>query len=62
MNGVTAEAEPDGSIVLNLAPDGDGLQNHLYVMDGWNYALRLYRPRTEVVDKSWTPPTPQTVE
>lgn len=62
MNGVTAEPEPDGSIVLNLAPDGDGLKNHLYVMDGWNYALRLYRPRTEVVDKTWTPPAPQTAD
>ena len=60
-NSVTAEAEPDGSVVLNLAPDGDGLRNHLYVMDGWNYALRLYRPRPEVLDGSWTPPTPQPV-
>ena len=59
INGVTVEAEPDGSVVLNLAPEGQGLTNHLYVMDGWNYALRLYRPHAEVVDKTWTPPTPQ---
>lgn len=62
MNGVTAEKEGDGSIVLNLAPDGEGLKNHLYIMDGWNYALRLYRPRPEVVDKTWTPPTPQRID
>lgn len=62
LNGVTAEPEPDGSIVLNLAPEGEGLKNHLYVMDGWNYALRLYRPRPEAVDKTWTPPTPQRVD
>lgn len=59
VNSVTAHAEPDGSVVVNLAPDGAGLRNHLYVMDGWNYALRLYRPRPEVLDRSWTPPTPQ---
>ena len=59
LNGVTAEKEGDGTIILNLSPDGEGLKNHLYIMDGWNYALRLYRPRPEVVDKTWTPPTPQ---
>jgi hypothetical protein len=57
-NSVTAKAEPDGSVVLSLAPDGAGLANHLYVMDGWNYGLRLYRPRPEVLDGTWTPPTP----
>jgi hypothetical protein len=28
-------------------------------MDGWNYSLRLYLPRAEILDKTWTPPTPQ---
>ena len=62
LNGVTAEHQSDGSVVLNLAPEPDGLQNHLFVMDGWNYALRLYKPRPEVLNKSWSPPTPQRVE
>ncbi len=59
INNLTAAAEEDGSVILNLAPDGEGLSNHLYIMDGWNYALRLYRPRPEVLDGTWTPPTPQ---
>jgi hypothetical protein len=62
VNSVTADAEPDGSIMLNLTPDGAGMKNHLYVMDGWNYALRLYRPRPEVIDKTWMPPTPHRVD
>jgi hypothetical protein len=62
VNSVTADAEPDGSIVLNLTPDGAGMKNHLYVMDGWNYALRLYRPRPKVIDKTWMPPTPHRVD
>jgi len=61
LNSVTAEADPDGSVTLNLAPEGEDLANHLYVTDGWNYALRLYRPQPAVLNKTWTPPTPQPV-
>ena len=61
LNSVTARADADGSVILNLAPEGEGLANHLYVADGWNYALRLYRPQPAVLDKTWTPPTPQPV-
>jgi len=50
---------PDGSVTLSLAPGGEGLTNHLYVTDGWNYVVRLYRPQPAVLDKTWTPPTPQ---
>lgn len=58
LNSITADKDADGSVTLHLSPEGDGLTNHLYVMNGWNYALRLYRPRPEVINKSWTPPTP----
>jgi hypothetical protein len=61
MNGVTSVADSNGIVTLNLAPEPDGLDNHLYVMDGWNYALRLYKPQQAVLDKTWTPPTPQPV-
>lgn len=61
VNSVTATPENDGSFVLHLAPDAEGLANHLYVMDGWNYAVRLYRPRPNVLDGTWTPPTPELV-
>jgi hypothetical protein len=27
-------------------------------MDGWNYLVRLYRPRAEILTGSWTFPTP----
>jgi hypothetical protein len=61
LNNITAVPEKDGTVILNLAPDGEGLTNHLYIMDGWNYALRLYRPRPEVLDGTWPPPTPEMV-
>lgn len=62
VNNVTATASDDGSVTLNFAPEPDRLANYLYVMDGWNYALRLYRPRTEIVDGTWKPPEPQPME
>lgn len=58
LNSVTAVPDDDGSTTLNLAPYGEGLKNHLYVMDGWNYAFRLYRPHPSVLDGSWTLPEP----
>jgi hypothetical protein len=61
LNSVTATPEADGSVVVSFAPDGAGLANHLYVMDGWNYALRLYRPRPEVVGGTWSPPKAQPI-
>lgn len=59
LNNLTAVPEPDGSYILNLSPAGEGLTNHLYVMDGWNYALRLYKPHQSILDGTWKPPTPQ---
>lgn len=59
VNSVTAEMDPQGTTTINLSPEGADLTNHLYVMNGWNYALRLYKPRAEVIDKTWTPPTPK---
>jgi hypothetical protein len=60
-NSATSRAEAEGSVVVNLASEPDGLTNHLYVMDGWNYVIRLYKPRQAVLDKTWTPPSPKPV-
>ena len=59
VNSVTAFTNQEGLVKLNLAPERDGLTNYLYVMDGWNYSLRLYRPRPEVLDRTWEPPKPR---
>ena len=29
----------------------------LSIMDGWNYLVRLYRPRPEILTGTWTFPT-----
>ena len=55
INSVTGARNHDGSITVRLGGDEEQ-PNQLPLMDGWNYALRLYQPRPEVLDGSWVPP------
>lgn len=57
INNITATPNEDGSITVNFGGCGDGRPNCLPLMDGWNYLVRHYRPRPEVLDGSWTFPT-----
>lgn len=56
VNSVTAERDPDGTVTVNFGGPDDGRPNRLGLMEGWNYIVRLYRPRPEVVDGTWTFP------
>lgn len=51
VNSVTATKELDGSTIVRFG-SGDA-PNTIPIMEGWNYAVRLYRPRTEILDGSW---------
>ena len=55
LNSVTGQRDDDGAITVRFGTDAG--PNTLGIMDGWNYAVRLYRPRPEVLDGSWTFPT-----
>ena len=55
INNVTATREADGSVVVRFGGQGDE-PNTIPTPEGWNYLLRLYRPRAEILDGSWTPP------
>lgn len=59
VNSVTAVTEADGSIVVRFG-DGDA-PNTIPIPEGWNYIVRLYRPRAEILDGSWTFPEPTPV-
>jgi hypothetical protein len=61
LNSVTAHKELDGSVVLHLGSCDGELPNCLHLMDGWNYLVRLYRPRSEILDGSWQFPQPTPV-
>ena len=53
VNSITARPNEDGSVTVSFGGcDGDR-PNCLPIMEGWNYAVRLYQPRTEILDGSW---------
>jgi hypothetical protein len=55
VNNLTATANEDGSVTVHFGGDDDR-PNLLPITEGWNYIVRLYRPRPEVLDGSWTFP------
>ena len=59
VNQLTAVAETDGSVIVHLGGCADGRPNCLALMDGWNYTVRLYQPRAEVLDGTWSFPAVQ---
>lgn len=54
VNSVTSVPNADGTITVRFG--GDGGPNCLPIMDGWNYLVRLYRPRPEILDGTWSFP------
>jgi hypothetical protein len=57
VNNITAARNDDGSVTVRFGGDGDPGRNSLPITDGWNYLVRLYRPRPEILDGTWTFPT-----
>jgi hypothetical protein len=45
VNGITAARNSDGSVTVIFGGDGDASLNSLPITAGWNYLVRLYRPR-----------------
>jgi hypothetical protein len=56
LNNLTAQRDPDGAVTVHLGGCEDGRPNRLGVSEGWNYLVRLYRPRREALDGTWTFP------
>ena len=55
VNNLTAHPNDDGSITISFG-GGDESPNPIPIVHGWNYTVRLYRPRPEILDGSWTFP------
>ena len=55
VNSVSGTKNPDGSITVTLGGDSED-PNPLPLQEGWNYAIRMYRPRPELLDGTWTFP------
>ena len=60
-NDVTAKKAADGSITIHFGGDPKA-DNYLEIMEGWNYIVRLYQPGPEILDGSYTFPSPQAVQ
>ena len=54
INSITAARNSDGSVTVRFGGVGD---NSIPITEGWNYLVRLYRPRPEVLSGAWTFPT-----
>ncbi len=54
-NSVTAKKTEDGSATIHFGGD-PGQDNFLPIAPGWNYIVRMYRPRKEILDGTWTFP------
>ena len=61
INSITAKKEPDGSVIIQFGGDGKEA-NYLPITKGWNYTVRLYRPRKEILDGTWKFPELQPVK
>ena len=61
LNNITAAKNADGSVDIQFGGCDGTAANCLPIKPGWNYLVRLYRPRPEVLDGSWTFPEAQPV-
>ncbi len=61
LNNVTARRSTDGVYAIQFGGCGAGKSNCLPITPGWNYTVRLYRPRQEIIDGRWTFPEAQPV-
>lgn len=62
INNLTAKPNSDGSYTLRFGGCTASTENCLPIMDGWNYAVRMYEPSKAISDGSWVfpgPPTPR---
>ncbi|MFK4874588.1 DUF1214 domain-containing protein [Novosphingobium sp. ZW T3_23] len=62
LNNLTAKPDSDGGFTIQFGGCDGQVTNCLPIMPGWNYAVRMYRPRSEILDGSWTFPKAQPIE
>lgn len=53
LNNITAQKNADGSVTVQFGGCDGNIPNCLPIMEGWNYIVRLYRPRVEILNGTW---------
>ena len=57
INNITGVRNGDGTITVRFGDYPADVPNALPITEGWNYLVRLYRPRPEILNGEWTFPT-----
>ncbi len=55
VNNLTGTPNEDGSFTIHFGGDPESL-NHLPITEGWNYTVRFYQPRKEILEGKWNFP------
>lgn len=53
VNSITAKKGADGVVTIQFGGCDGKSQNCLPIAPGWNYTVRLFRPRSEILDGTW---------
>jgi hypothetical protein len=61
LNNRAAKKAADGSVAVQFGGCDGKIVNCLPIMPGWNYMVRLYRPRPEILNGTWKFPKAQPV-
>ncbi|PDT86024.1 carboxylesterase [Bradyrhizobium sp. Y36] len=61
LNDITAKKDQNGSITIRFGSCDGKAANCLPIMQGWNYMVRLYRPRMEILNGTWRFPQAEPV-
>jgi len=59
LNNLTAKPDASGAYVIQFGGCEKATPNCLPIVAGWNFTMRLYRPRKEILDGSWKLPEAQ---
>ena len=61
LNNVTAKKGGDGSVMIQFGGCYGNVENCLPITKDWNYMVRLFRPRAEILNGTWKFPEAQPV-
>jgi hypothetical protein len=61
LNNITARKDADGSVAVQFGGCDGKIPNCIPIVKDWNYMVRLYRPRAELLNEAWKFPEAQPV-
>ena len=59
VNGFTAKKSADGAVTIQFGGCDGKSENCLPIAEGWNYTVRFFRPRQEILNGTWRFPEAQ---